>query len=176
MFLSLTLAYSAGNPGGDQIPRKEYQVKAIFLFNFSQFIEWPPNAFSKVNEPLIIGILGRDPFGTYLEETIHNEKIGEHPLVVKRFKSISEIDKCHILFVDPASEEQLASKAAKTRLSHTLIVGEASRNFMMKGGMIGFFVDSGKIRMKINLEEIKKSGLKISSKLLSVAEVMTVQK
>src|SRR5438874_7448378 len=67
-------------------PSKEYQVKAVFLFNFAQFVDWPANAFSGTNAPLVIGVLGEDPFGSFLDETVRGETVNGHPLVVQRYR------------------------------------------------------------------------------------------
>src|SRR5690349_20901076 len=61
---------------------KEYQIKAVFLFNFAQFVKWPSTAFTHANEPFCIGILGDDPFDAFLDETVRGEKIDGHPLVI----------------------------------------------------------------------------------------------
>ena len=64
----------------------EEQVKAVFVFNFSHFVEWPAQSFASPESPFVIGVLGSDSFGDRLEETVHGEKIGEHPLAVHRFR------------------------------------------------------------------------------------------
>ena len=66
----------------------EYQVKAVFLFNFSQFVDWPPASFADGRSPLVIGVLGRDPFGATLDEIVRGETVNGRPLVVRRYESI----------------------------------------------------------------------------------------
>jgi hypothetical protein len=61
-------------------PDQEYQLKAVFLFNFAQFVEWPASAFPSPETPLVIGVLGEDPFGPYLDETVRGEKVNDRPL------------------------------------------------------------------------------------------------
>src|SRR5947207_13490122 len=78
---------------------KEYQIKAVFLFNFAQFVDWPTNAFPEVQTPLVIGVLGEDPFGSYLDETVRGEKVNNRPLVIQRYRRADEIKSCHILFI-----------------------------------------------------------------------------
>src|SRR5689334_16419660 len=77
----------------------EYQLKAVFLFNFTQFVEWPPQAFADANSPLVIGVLGDDPFGAYLDETVRGETVNGRPLTVQRYASVEEASKCHVLFI-----------------------------------------------------------------------------
>src|SRR5688572_10771685 len=76
---------------------REYQLKAVFIYNFTQFVEWPSNAFSSDQAPMVIGILGTDPFGSDLEETIAGEKINGHPLLVQHYSTIEEVGACQIL-------------------------------------------------------------------------------
>lgn len=159
-----------------QIPSKEYRVKAIFLFNFVQFIDWPPDAFAEKDSPLIIGVLGENPFGNYLHETIYQEKRSNHPLMVRRYEDVENVKDCHILFVNPDNFDEMASIVDDLTNRHVLIVGEASEAFMQRGGMIGFFLENGKIRMKINPEAVKQADLKISSKLLRVADIYNNKK
>src|SRR2546430_1625474 len=67
----------------DGAPSAEYQLKAVFLFNFAQFVEWPAQASTEPDAPLVIGVLGQNPFGSYLDELVRGEKVGPHPLVVR---------------------------------------------------------------------------------------------
>src|SRR5690349_18266565 len=83
----------------------EYKIKAVFLYNFAQFVEWPEKAFSQTEPALVIGVLGSDPFGTYLDETVRGEMINNMPLVVKRYVNVSEVSVCHILFVSKVAKE-----------------------------------------------------------------------
>jgi len=75
-------------------PPGEYQLKAVFMFNFAQFVEWPPQAFP--DAPLVIGVLGQDPFGAYLDETVRAETVNNRPLVVQRYGRVEDINTCHV--------------------------------------------------------------------------------
>ncbi len=79
---------------------KELQIKAVFLYNFTQFVEWPAASFSEPQPPLIIGILGDDPFGASLVQTIQNEKVNGHQLIIQHYQNVNEIKTCHILFIN----------------------------------------------------------------------------
>src|SRR5438128_12279187 len=86
------LVFSSGLESPAQTaPAPEYQVKAVFLFNFAQFVEWPRNAFPETRAPLVIGVLGEDPFGSYLDETVRGEKVNDRPLVVQRYHRVEDI-------------------------------------------------------------------------------------
>lgn len=153
---------------------KEYQIKAVFLFNFTRFIEWPGTAFREANDPFVIGILGNDPFGSYIDETVRGESLNGHPLVVKRFKTLEEVELCHILFINMSDREDLKTAFEKVKSQPTLTVGDVA-SFAKQGGMIRFITENNKTRIRINLEAAKVADLTISSKLLKLAEIVEPQ-
>lgn len=149
----------------------ENQVQAVFLFNFSRFVEWPPQAFAAANEPFVIGIVGSDPFGAHLDEAIHNERINGHPLTVRRFRSISEVDNCQILFIDQSEIPRLGQILALLDHHSTLTVSQAD-GAAQRGVMIQFANENSRIRLRINVDSARAAGLTISSKLLRPAEIV----
>jgi hypothetical protein len=149
----------------------EYHVKAIFLYNFAQFIEWPSDAFPHADAPLIIGVLGDDPFGPYLDEATKNERVNNHPLSVRRFRNLNEIDECHILFISTSEKDKIKDICRKLVSTNTLTVGD-SPNFTKQGGMIRFYSEENKTRIRINLIATKNAELTISSKLLRLADIV----
>jgi hypothetical protein len=151
---------------------REYQVKAVFLFNFAQFVEWPSPAFPEAQTPLVIGVLGDDPFGTYLDETVRGETVNDRPLVVRRFRNVEEIDTCHVLFISRSETGRLEQIVASLKGRSILTVGDMD-GFAKRGIMIRFMTVANKIRLRINLERANAANLKISSKLLRPAEVVT---
>lgn len=155
-------------------PSREYQLKAVFLFNFSQFVELPAGTFPDANTPFVIGILQEDPFGSYLDETVEGEQVNGHPLIVKRFRHVEEIKQCHILFIRESKVDNLKEIFSKLKGRNMLIVGDAPK-FAELGGMIRFFMESNKIKLQVNLEAVKTANLTISSKLLRLAEICCAQ-
>ncbi len=149
----------------------EYQVKAVFLFNFTQFVEWPANAFPAQQSPLVIGVLGDDPFGPYLDETVQGEKVNGHPLIVRRFNDVEDAKSCHILFISGAGKEKLKQALTDLKGRSILTVSDIT-DFARQGGMVRFFSENNKIRIRINLEATKSANLTISSKLLRLADVV----
>jgi hypothetical protein len=156
-------------------PSREYQVKAVFLFNFAQFVEWPPAAFAGANSPLVIGILGEDPFGAYLDETVRDEKVNTRPLEVQRYHRVDEIKTCHVLFISRSEANRLEQILASLKDRSILIVGD-DEDFVQRGGMIRLATAQNKIRLIINIEAAKAANLTISSKLLRSADVVTASK
>ena len=150
----------------------EYQVKAVFLFNFSHFVEWPPQAFATPTQPFVIGIVGSDPFGARIDEAVHGEVIDQHPLVIRRFRSAADIGDCQILFIDRSEGAQvkpiLAALDHRGTLTVTDLEGSAGR-----GVMIELATENNRIRLRINADAVKAAGLTISSKLLRPAEIVS---
>jgi hypothetical protein len=154
-----------------QVPT-EYELKAVFLFNFAQFVEWPATAFEAPDAPLIIGVLGSDPFGGRLEEAVKGEVVQGHPLEIRRFTRIEDVGTCHILFLGRAEGPGLEGALAQLKFRPILTVGEADQ-FARAGGMIGFVTDRNRIRLRINRGAAEAASLVLSSRLLRPAEIVT---
>lgn len=149
----------------------EYQLKAVFLFNFTQFIEWPPESFADANSPLVIGVLGADPFGDYLDETVRGERVNGRPLTVQRYARVDEVKTCHVLFVSRSETEHVAQILSNLKGRSILTVSDVD-GFTRQGGIIRFATESNKIRLKISLDAAQEAKLTISSKLLRPAEIV----
>ncbi len=152
-------------------PAPEYQLKAVFLYNFTHFIDWPSTAFESADEPFVIGIIGNDPFGSYLETTVSGEMISTHPIIIKRYQDPAQIEHCQVLFINSRDEGSIKNILATISNRNILTVSDAD-NFARMGGIIGFYTEKNKIRMQINSNAAKNAQLVISSKLLSVAQVL----
>jgi hypothetical protein len=153
---------------------REYQLKAVFLFNFAQFVEWPTNAFASANTPLVIGLLGENPFGTALDEAVRNEKVNGHSFLVKICPEAKDAKNCHVMFVGRSKANKVDEVLASCIGQPILTVGETS-GFVKKGGVIQFSTEKSKIRLFINVTAAKASNLVVSSKPLRLAEVMGVK-
>ncbi len=168
----LITCHSLGLYGQSKLPDDD-QVKAVFLYNFSQFVEWPPTAFQDGDAPLVIGIAGEDPFGKYLEEVIDGEEIKGRPFTIRRFGPEEEVNGCHILFVNLSSPDQTIEMITSLKGQSTLTVSDQA-GFLDAGGMIQFISAEDKILFQINQEASSAADLKISSKLLRLAEVVVL--
>lgn len=162
------LLLAGGNGHAQQPPPTEYQIKAAFLFNFTKFVEWPAKAFAEKTSPIVIGVLGEDPFHEDLARTIRDKTVDNHPLVFKEFLSPADATNCHILFISTSEKKRLAEILESLKGTSTLTVGEMEQ-FTETGGMINFFLAGTKIRFQINQDAATRAGLKISSKLMSLA-------
>jgi len=154
-----------------QNPKVEhYQIKAAYVFNFTQFIEWPASAFTQEEEPLVIGILGKDPFDSYLEQLVAGEKVIAHPILVKRFNSIAEVSS-HILFINEEDPKVLNEILASLKGRSILTISDTP-GFIQQGGMIRFITVNKKIQFQINPDALKEVDLTISSKVLRLAQIV----
>jgi hypothetical protein len=139
----------------------EYEVKAAFILNFTKFVEWPPSAFASADAPLTICILGEDPFGRVFDQIVEGESVNGHKIVVARLP-VEQQKTCHVIYaaVSPATQPSSSSPV--------LTIGEGDE-FLRRGGMIAFVLDNRHVRFDINLKAATNAGLRLSSKLLSVA-------
>jgi hypothetical protein len=150
----------------------EYRIKAVFLFNFTQFVEWPSSAFSDSGSPMVIGILGNDPFGAFIDQVVQGELVNNRPVTVRRLKGTEDVTGCNILYVCQSEEGNMRNVLTAVKGRPILTVSDAG-GFSHDGGMIGFFEEDHRIRLKINNREALADGLKISSKLLRPSQIVT---
>jgi hypothetical protein len=170
-FILLVLLTAGGRPlSAETAVSKEYQVKAIFLFNFAQFVKWPRAAFTRADEPFRIGVLGDDPFDTFLDETVKGEKVEGRPLVVQRYTSVEEVKSCQILFISRSESQGMEKILASLKGRNILTVGD-TEGFIKNGGIIRFVTEENKVHFRINPEAAKRVKLTISSKVLRLAEI-----
>lgn len=147
----------------------EYRVKAVFLFQFAQFVEWRGVATDAT--PFAICILGEDPFHQYLDETVQGEAVKGRQLTVRRYSRVEELENCSILFIAQSEFDQLDSILGALRGEPVLTVSDSTR-FAERGGAIQFVTVNNKIKLRINADAAKAAELTISSKLLGLADIV----
>jgi hypothetical protein len=166
----LLLALLFGTAVGAAAP-DEYQVEAVFLLHFTQFVEWPAQAFGDAHTPFVIGVLGRDPFGSALDDAVRGETVNGHPLVVKRFPGAADVSPCQILFIDRSAVSDANRVIGSVSHNGTLTVSDVA----VPGPedvIIRFLNEDRRIRLRINVDFARTAGLTISSKLLRPAQVI----
>lgn len=151
-------------------PLKEYDVKAAFLYNFVTFTDWPEAAFAAPDSPFVIGVLGVDPFGPNLDRLVEGEKVGNRPIVVRRFRRIDDARGSNLLFICASEGSRVGPLLRRLQGTHILTVGEVP-GFAEQGGAIGF-VTAGNIRLEINSQVVKAAGVNLSSKIMRLARVV----
>lgn len=150
----------------------EYPVKLAFLYNFTKFVEWPPGSYRDPGAPLAICIVGRDPFSPDIEGDLRTRIVGRHPVEVLTLKPTDTLRVCHMVFI-PATENGQADKIVRDlKGSSTLTVGE-TEGFAELGGIINLTVAGNNVHFEVNQLAAQRAGLKISSKLLSLAKIVT---
>jgi hypothetical protein len=167
----MALFCAAGLLLGAGAPVSEYQLKAVFLFNFAQFVEWPPNTFAQPNSPFVIGVVGNDPFGSNLDEAVRGETLNQHPFVIQHFEKSTDVHDCQILFIPASEAAHMGEILAKVKGQSVLTVSDAE-DTAQRGVVIGFFMQDRQVRLRINIDAARMASLTISSKLLRPAEIV----
>jgi len=144
----------------------EYKLKAAVLYNLAKFVEWPDDAFADPSAPLVVCVLGVDPFGTALDDTLRGHSVGGHATVAKRIADMTP--GCHVLFVANSEAKRLPAILERTRTWSVLIVGEAA-GFIDRGGMIALATDDDRVRFDVNLAAADRARIKISSRVMALA-------
>ena len=161
----------AGDCYGKSQRATEYQIKAAYIYNFAKFVDWPSKAFPNANSPIIIGVLGEDPFGDALEQAVKDKTVNGRKLQVKRFDNVRNVEHCHILFIS-ASEKMRLSKALERAKGLNVLTVSDIGGFARRGGIIGFTTERNKVGFEINVDAAKKAELTVSSQLLKLAKVV----
>lgn len=165
--LALLLTLCTGH--GQASAPSEYALKAAFLYHFAQFVEWPTNKFQDARSPIVIGVLGENPFGGELEKTLAGKSINNRPITVKEVQSAAEAtNTCYLLFISASEKKRFPEILAVLHGASVMTVGD-TEGFTDAGGIINFFREGAKIRFEINDAAAKSAGLKISPKLLGLA-------
>lgn len=149
----------------------EYQVKAAFIYNFSKFVEWPPQAFKTAKDPITICVLGQNPFGNALEETVSGKMVEGRAFIVRQLSSEPAATGCQILFVSSSERNRLHSILSDIKITGVLTVGE-TETFASEGGVINFKIEAGTVRIQVNVDAAEQAKLRISSRLLSLAQIV----
>jgi hypothetical protein len=153
-------------------PTLEYRTKAAYLVNFLKFVEWPTNAVPSDSTPLIVGVMDRGEAFPIIQKELEGKSAGNHPVSVRSLRTLhGSITNCHLLFVTRAAGKTAEILQTELGQHPTLLVGE-TENFAEHGGAIGFVVEADNIRLTLNLEAATAAGLKVNSKLASVARLV----
>lgn len=151
---------------------KENEVKAAFLFNLTNFITWPQGAFSSPDSEFRIAIVGKDPFGSVLEQIVKGEKVqGQHPVVIRRLTEASGLDSCHLLYVGSSAKHQWEQILQAIEGRSVLTISDIPR-FAHTGGMVCLLHKGNRIHIQINAHLVKQKGFRASAKLLKLSTLV----
>jgi hypothetical protein len=172
LFLSTAVGINAQSSAS--AASSEYLIKAGFIYNFAQLVQWPSAAFSQADSPIVIGILGNDPFGTSIDRVVENKKLDGRSLVIKRLrwsKDLKDLTECNILFIGSSEKEHIADVINMVKWLPILTIGETT-GFAARGGIINLTLEDNKVRFEVNIGAAKQANLNISSRLLALAKIV----
>ncbi|MEY2577761.1 MAG: hypothetical protein QOI49_585 [Verrucomicrobiota bacterium] len=152
----------------DSAAATEYKLKAAFIYNFAKFVEWPAEKLENDNSPLVIGVLGPNPFGDELQNALKGRQINGRPITVRQYDSVEAAKAAHLLFVNLNDEPKLRRALKEYGV---LTVGQ-SESFTRNGGIITFTSTDNKLRFDINMAAAEQGGLKISAQLQKLAKTV----
>lgn len=172
VFLAILIASRAAL--GSSPPPSEYEVKAAFLCSFAEYVEWPAGR----GDGLTIGILGDDPFGPMLDDVVRNRAVQTKALQVKRLRRVEDARTCQIVYVSGSEQQGLSAilrslaDGAEGSAPPSVLTVSDLEGFTKHGGIIGFVLVSKRVRFQINVRAAERAGLKISSRLLKLAQIV----
>lgn len=146
-------------------------VKAAFLFNFTRLTTWPASSFKTPSAPVVVGILGQDPDSSVIDAFMRGKKVGMRPLVTRRIKSAPEAKGVHVLYISPSMAGSVPGVLGQVGSLPVLTIGDVP-GFAAKGGHLGFYEQGGAVKFEANVTALKKAGLGLNSKLLSLARIV----
>ncbi len=150
---------------------QEYEVKAVFLFNFTNFIRWPENVLSSTST-IKLCLVGEDSFEGTLDSVVSNERNTKHPVIVQKTSfPRDDLSSCHILFVSRSEQDNYSKIFASLAQKPVLTVGETD-DFLEQGGMIEFYLQERRVRLSIALPKLRSAQLNANANLLKVAKVI----
>ena len=150
----------------------EYPAKLAFLYNFAKFIEWPPASYHFPGAPFVLCVFGRDPFSPGSESDLRAHMVLSHPIEVRILRATDTLSACNIAFIPVTEKDQTDNILRGFKGSSTLTVGE-TQGFAARGGIINLTLEGNRLRFEINQMAAERAGLKISSKLFSLAKIVT---
>lgn len=147
----------------------EYGVKAAILYNLAKFVDWPTDAFADPAASLVICVLGVDPFGGVLDETVRGHGVGRRAVVAKRIVDVTT--GCHVLFIASSERRRLPAIMDRLHTRSVLTISEAD-GFTEQGGMIGLATEGERVRFDINVDAAERARLKVSARLMALASAV----
>jgi hypothetical protein len=148
---------------------QEYQLKSAFVYSLAKFVEWPQTAERAT--PLLLGILGEDPFGPTLERITEGRTVNGRPIRIKRASKPLALTDCHILFVAAGEENRLMPYLNVIGALPILTVGE-TQQFTKDGGIVSLLLEQERIVLQVNVDAANRAKLKINSRVLELARIV----
>jgi hypothetical protein len=150
--------------------QSEDEIKAAFLLNFARYVEWPESAFSGSDAPVQICMLGSEGFDRVAAGIVAGKMVGPRSVEVVPVSGADAAARCHILFVgsDSGSTDDIVASLGKS----SVFTVANDEGFAKQGGIANFYRAGKRIRFAINPGAAEGAGLKISSRLLRLAQLV----
>ncbi len=156
----------------DKDRTKEYSIKAAFLFHFLKYTSWPKGTFEKQDDPIVLGLVGKDPFGKVLDKVLGKKVVGKRPIIIKRFEDISKVKGVHALFLGELTTKERSKLYAALAGQALLSIGDSYGMAGADTSVASFFLRDGKVRFEVSTKAVERAKLTISSQLLKLADIV----
>lgn len=168
--LIMVLCSISASSNDEKPSQLEYQVKATLIYNFAKFINWPSESFLTETDPIVVGIVGKDPFGKILDETFVGQTVHGRTIKVNRVKDLKELRVSHILFISLSEAERFKEILDSIQGTSIVTISDIP-DFERQGGMIGLFLRENRVRFSINIDAADFAHVKVNSQLLKISQV-----
>ncbi len=169
--LSTTASFALPSDG----KAKEMEVKGAFVLKFLAYTDWPTDKHENKESPIVVGVLGKNPFGKTFEGKAAKLKVGSRGVKVRFLEKTEDVATCHVVFVPNGWRGKLSDLSAIAAKAHVLVVGERE-DFAKRGGMVNFYLRDARVRFEINPEACRRAKLRLSAKLLKLARIVEDEK
>jgi len=163
--------HGAATAANGQTPSQEWRVEAAFLYNFAKFVEWPAGSSVSGSAPLTFCLMGAGPLQSALEDSLAGKAINGHSLVVRQIGRAEDAPNCQVAFIGGDERKRLPALLEALNGAAVLTVADFEQ-FASRGGMIQLIKEENKFRFAVNVDAVNRHGLRVSSRLLQLAEVV----
>lgn len=144
----------------------ELRVKAAFIYNFARYSQWPEQQNSDVFRLCLAGDKKLLPV---LQQTVIGKTVDQRTIEVRLSVNDGDVQTCEVLYLGEQASEELRTRSMNSS-APVLLVGEG-KDFTLHGGMVGFYLDQGRLRFAINPRRVRHAGINMSSQLLGLATI-----
>ncbi len=155
-----------------EVQSKEYSIKAAFVFNFLKYAAWPKGTFKREGDPIVLGIVGKDPFGSLLDKALAKKKIGKRAVVIRRFQDVTKVERVHALFLGELPAKERSKLYALLADKPVLTIGDSRGLAGADSCVASFFLLKGKVRFEVSTKALARTKLTLSSQLLKLADIV----
>jgi hypothetical protein len=146
----------------------DYDFKAAFVFNLTKFVQWPETTFAGARTPIVLGIVGDDPFGGTLSRIVEGQVVQGRPVTIRRYRFGDDLRRCQVLFISPSDRPRVPQILASLQGASILTVSD-TEGFLNAGGMMRLVMEGSRVRFFVNLDAVAQAKLQISARLLALA-------